>query len=68
MSNAYTGGASTSTDAQQTENAGYVTRMVENLTMPLTTPHSLTIWLGMLALGGIAVFVWTRLLHYIRGE
>jgi hypothetical protein len=52
---------------QQTENAGYVTRMVDNLSAPVIEPHSLTVWVGMLALGGIAVFVWTRILNYIKG-
>jgi hypothetical protein len=53
--------------AQQTEDAGYVTRMVDNIATPLIEPHSLTVWAGMLALGLIAVFVWTRILNYIKG-
>lgn len=39
--------------------------MVDNLTLPLRQPHSLTVWAGMLALGIIAVFIWTRILNYI---
>jgi hypothetical protein len=60
------GGSNTSANyLSPTEDAGYVTRMVENLAAPIIAPHSLTVWAGMLALGFIAVFVWTRILKYI---
>lgn len=68
--NPYQGGVSNSnaSTASQTSDAGYITRMVDTLSVPLTSQHSLSGWLMMLALGGIAVFIWTRLLKYIRGE
>lgn len=53
--------------ASQTEDTGYLTRMVSNLSAPIIEPHSLTVWVGMLALGFIAVFVWTRILNYLKG-
>ena len=54
-------------DETGTNQSGHITRMVATLSEPLREPHSLSQWLMMLALGAIAVFVWTRILKYITG-
>lgn len=47
---------------------GHVTRLMGFLGTPFKGEHTLSGWTMMLALGLIAVFIWTRILKYIKGE
>lgn len=47
---------------------GHMTRLMGFLGTPFKQEHSLSGWLMVLALGLIAVFIWTRILGYMKGE
>lgn len=47
---------------------GHMTRLMGFLGTPFKGEHTLSGWMMMLALGLIAVFIWTRILRYIKGE
>jgi hypothetical protein len=47
------------------EQPGHMRRLTAILGLPLTQQHSLSGWIMLLALAGIVVFAWTRILKYI---
>lgn len=50
------------------ESNGHITRMMGFLGTPFREQRSLSSWLMVLALGFIAVFIWTRILKFIVEE
>ena len=46
---------------------GHMTRLMGFLGTPLKSQHSVSGWALMLALGLIAVFIWTRILNLLKG-
>jgi hypothetical protein len=51
-----------------TNSDGHMTRLMGFLGIPFREQHSLSGWIMLLALGLIAVFIWTRILKYVKGE